>query len=235
MLANIWNDFLYQPGFNALIWIYNNWTDLNLGWAIVYLTVILRMVLVPFTLINERNRIKNQELADDIDSLSKELHADPVRKKMEIRKMLKKRKVQPWAKAIVLGIQALFLVLLYQIFLRGITGEKILKILYPSVDFPGVINTDFYGFDLGGERDLIWAGAVAILLFAHIYFDLRKRRMGYTRADLAYFVLFPTVVFLVLYFLPMVKSLFVITSLVFSIIVSAISKLLFRRHLKSKS
>lgn len=235
MLASIWHDFLYQPGFNALIWMYNNWTDLNLGWAVIYMTVLIRMALLPFTLLNERNRIKNQELAQEIVRLDKELHSDPVLKKQQIRKILKKRKVQPWAKIIVLGIQAIFVLLLYQIFLRGITGEKILQILYPSIDFPGVINTVFYGFDLGGKYDVVWSGLVAVLLFAHIYFDLRKKTTGYTRADLAYFILFPTAVFLALWFLPMVKALFFFTSLAFSIIMSWVSKMLFRKHHMKKA
>ena len=35
MILNLWNDLLYQPLFNFLIWIYNTWTDGNLGWAVV--------------------------------------------------------------------------------------------------------------------------------------------------------------------------------------------------------
>jgi hypothetical protein len=41
--------------------------------------------------------------------------------------------VYPWAKSIVLGVQGLVFVLLYQVFLRGITGEKIIKILYVGI------------------------------------------------------------------------------------------------------
>ncbi|MBP7060891.1 MAG: hypothetical protein KBA91_02850, partial [Candidatus Moranbacteria bacterium] len=72
MLSTLWNDFLYQPLFNFLIWVYNNWTDMNFGWSVVYLTVILRLVLLPFTLVSERNRVRNAELADDVRKLAKE-------------------------------------------------------------------------------------------------------------------------------------------------------------------
>ena len=61
--SQFWNVYLYQPLFNFLIWIYNNWTNMNFGWAVVYLTLILRFVLLPFTLINERNRVRNAEIA----------------------------------------------------------------------------------------------------------------------------------------------------------------------------
>lgn len=228
MFLNLWNTYLLQPTFNFLILIYNNWTDANLGWAVVYLTVILRFVLLPFTLINERNRIRNQELIGEIRSVEKAYSKDQILKKQEIRKILKKRKVQPWAKVIVLGIQALFLVLLYQVFVRGITGEKILRLLYPAVDFPGAINVNFYGFDLGMRHSWIWAGIVGVFLAAEIYVEFRKREGNLSKADLFYFVLFPASVFIFLYWLPMVKSLFILTSLVFSAIIAQFSKIIFR-------
>ena len=73
MLGTIWNDFLYQPVFNLLIWIYNNWTDANLGWAVVYLTVILRLALLPFSIVTEKNKAKNVDLDKEIDGLQKDL------------------------------------------------------------------------------------------------------------------------------------------------------------------
>ncbi|MBD3311525.1 MAG: hypothetical protein GF349_03445 [Candidatus Magasanikbacteria bacterium] len=234
MLEIIWHDYLYQPLFNFLIWLYNNWTGENLGWAIVLLTVFLRIALLPFTLITERNKVKNLELIEEIDSIEKQFRDDPILKKEEIRKILKKRKVQPWAKAVVLGIQGLVLVLLYQVFLRGITGEKLLNILYPSINFPGVINTIFYGFDLASRHNIVFPGVVAIWLFLEIYLNYRKRRYGLTKADLAYFLLFPTAVFLILWWLPLVKALFILTSLIFSLIIGIVSQAIFKTNSSDK-
>jgi|SRR3989338_5938987 len=228
MILNLWNDLLYQPLFNFLIWIYNTWTDGNLGWAVVYLTILLRVALLPFTLITERNQIRNESLVDEVRALEKAYAKDPVLKKQEIRRVLKKRRVQPWAKVVTIGVQALVLVLLYQVFLRGITGEKLLKILYPTVDFPGTINTNFYGFDLGATHDWLWAGAVALFLFVEVYIELQKRKRGLGKSDLAYGILFPLFVFFLLWWLPMVKSLFILTSILFSVIIGWFSRGIFR-------
>lgn len=228
MFMEIWNSYLYQPVFNGLIWIYNNWTDQNLGWAIVYLTVLLRTALLPFTLVTEFAEIKNSELNKEIDRINTELANDPILRNEEIRRVLKKRKVHPWAKVVVLGIQALVLVLLYQVFLRGITGEKILQILYSFIEFPGKINTNFFGFDLGEEHSLIWAGVVGFFLMAEIYLDFRGRKDNLNKADLTYFILFPVAVFVALYVLPMVKSLFVLSSFIYSAVVHMIIQVFFR-------
>jgi YidC/Oxa1 family membrane protein insertase len=234
MLMTIWQEYLYRPVFNGLIWIYNNWTDLNFGWAVVYMTIILRVVLLPLTLVSERDRIKNEALAKDIEVLDKQFANDQVQKKQEIRKILKKRKVHPWAKILVLGVQAVMLILLYQVFLRGITGEKILRVLFPSVEFPGVINTVFLGFDLGERYGLVWPAIIAIFLFIETYRDLRKKPTGLQKKDLTYFLLFPTFVFVVLWSLPMVKSLFVLSSLVCSLVIAGISGILFRNTKPAK-
>ncbi len=228
MFANFWIAFLYQPLFNFLIWIYNNWTNTNMGWAIVYMTIVLRMLLLPFSLMTEKDRIQNETLIKDVDRLNETYKNDPILKKEEIRRVLKRRRVRPWAKVIVIGIQLLVLVLLYQVFLRGITGERMLKFLYPSVDFPGAINTNFYGFQLGRRHDLIWSGAAAIFLLLEIYFEYRRERHSLSQSDLLYFLAFPAFVFAILWWLPMVKSLFVLTSLAFSAIIYQFSKLLFR-------
>ncbi len=228
MLGVIWHDFLYQPLFNFLIWIYNGWAKENLGWAIVYLTLILRVVLLPFTLVTEKGQAKSKDVDAELVQINKDFSNDHQLRKQEIRKVLKKKKVSPWSKTVVLGIQALVLVLLYQVFLRGITGDKILKILYPFINFPGKINAMFYGFDLGGRGDYVWAGAVALFLLVEIYLDYKKQKYGLTKADLFYFILFPAMTFFVLMILPMAKSLFILTSLLFSAIIHQFSKLIFR-------
>ena len=65
-MGTIWNEFLYRPLFNLLIWIYNNWTDGNFGWAVIYLTIILRTGLLPLSLVNEYNKLKNEALYKEI-------------------------------------------------------------------------------------------------------------------------------------------------------------------------
>jgi YidC/Oxa1 family membrane protein insertase len=219
MIMEFWNTFLYQPVFNLLIWIYSNWADGNMGWAIVYLTVLLRAALLPLTIVQFKKSVDHADLGSEVKKLEKEFHNDEVQKNYEIRRLLKKKKVNPWAKFVSLGIQGLVLVLLYQVFVNGITGEKMFKTLYYFVEFPGKINTMFYGFNLGMIHDVWWSGAVAVLLFAENYYDATRTKKKFSKADLSYFILFPLAVFFFLWILPITKSLFVLTSMVFSIII----------------
>ncbi|PIR03864.1 MAG: hypothetical protein COV59_04325 [Candidatus Magasanikbacteria bacterium CG11_big_fil_rev_8_21_14_0_20_39_34] len=235
MFSSIWNDFLFRPLFNFLFYAYNNWTEQNLGWAVIYVTILLRMFLLPLTLIMERNKISNIELSDEVKRLEKDYAKDPVQKKEEIRKVLKKRKVSPWAKAMSLGIQGLFLVLLYQVFTHGIVGKNVVNLLYDSVDFPGAINTTFYGFELGERNTLFWPGLITLFLLVEIYFEFRGRKNNLYKSDLMFFFLFPLSVFLALWWLPMVKSLFILASMIFSLVIGWVSLLLFRGPKKKKA
>lgn len=214
MFHQIWHDFLYTPLLNFLIWLYNGPAFENLGLAIIYLTVLIRIVLLPFTVISERSKLLYEKLAQKIKNIEHDFKNDPIKKKEMIRQIMKEYRVSPWAKVIVLAGQALILILLYQVFLGGINGK--LGDLYFWVTHPDFINTKFLGFDLGETRNLFWSGLVGIVLFLEIYFDSRSRPTGLTRSEVAYMIFFPAACFLVLWLLPIAKSIFILTSLFFS-------------------
>lgn len=228
MFGTFWYSFLYQPVFNFLIQLYNTTAGENLGWAIVILTVLLRIVLLPFTLVTEKARAQNIELEADLRQAEKEFSNDAVLRKQEIRRILRKRKIRPWAKTIVLAVQLLMLVLLYQVFVQGVSGVQVIHTLYPTVDFPGKINTNFYGFELSERHNIVWPALVAIFLFGEIYFELKGKRVR--QADMFYLIIFPIASFFILWWLPMVKSLFILTSIFFSIIIHQISRIFMRPH-----
>lgn len=215
MLSYIWTVFLYQPVFNALIWIYNNIGDKNMGWAVVLLTIFLRILLLPLTIVSERNAFKEIGVEEEAESAARAFKFDPVARKEIFRKIIKKNKISPLAKVAALVAQVLVLVLLYQVFVHGMSGEKILRFLYPIIEFPGKINNNFYGFNISRPHDFIWAGLAAFYLLVSILVE-NRRRAKWTGSEFMFLVLFPTFTFAVLWLLPMVKSLFILTSMVFS-------------------
>ncbi len=227
MLSYFWATYLYQPLFNALIWIYLNIAERNMGWAVVWLTIFLRIILLPLTIISERDAVKQKDVEAQAMHAAKAFKNDLVAQKEEIRKIMKKHHVSPWAKVVVLGFQVLVFLLLYQVFIRGITGERIIKLLYPWIDFPGKINVDFYGFNIGNYHDTFWAGIVAIYLFFSIYLGEFSSRGKKDQSRITFLFLFPLFTFAVLWFLPMVKSLFILTTLIFSDTISVIRKVIF--------
>ena len=220
-----WNEYLFRPVFNILIYFYNEYTSNNLGAAVIYLTILLRFVLLPFSIISIWKQEFYKKLSKDISKIAEAYKNDQVLQNQEIRGFLKRHRVNPWSKAVVLGVQALTLVLLYQVFLGGIKGEKMHQ-LYDWVAVPDFVNSIFLGFNLG-ERSLLWAAAVGIYLFIEITIEQRGKKEFLMNADVVYKFFFPLFCFALLYMLPMVKSLFILTSLVFSTIVVGGIEMLF--------
>jgi hypothetical protein len=76
-----------------------------------------------------------------------------------------------------------------------------------------------------GERSLFWAGLVGVVLVVDIIIKLQRSTRKLDGSDLAYLILFPVFSFLVLWYLPMVKALFIITSMSFSYLLTLVRKL----------
>ena len=226
MLALLWFTFLYQPVFNALIVIYSTIAGENLGWAVVWLTIFLRILLLPLTIIAERNQLHRQKGLTEAGAALKAYRNDAVAQREAARKIMRKYRISPWAKVVTLGIQAVVFILLYQVFIRGITGEKVVKILYPEVDYPGAINTVFYGVEIGQSHQVVWAGVAAVYLFLSIFLASRQRRV-WQKSEMYFMIFFPLFTFAALWYLPMVKSLFILTTMIFSDIIKLIRRLFF--------
>lgn len=220
-LSGFWYYVLYQPLFNLLIWLYSGVAGHNLGWAVVWLTIILRVVLLPLSIISEFTAIRRQKAEEEAEKAILAYKGDKIAQKEVVRAIISRYKISPWAKVLNLGIQALVLILLYQVFVRGITGDKMVKILYPILDFPGKINTVFYGFEIGKIKDGLWAAVAAVYLFISILIETRGKK-HWEKSEMYYVVLFPLFTFFALYYLPMVKSLFILTTMIFSDIITIV-------------
>ena len=135
---------------------------------------------------------------------------------------MKKYKIRPWAKAIMLAVQAVVLIALYQVFLGGINNK--LDDLYSNAAKPDFINLNFLGINLG-EKNLYLAALVGIILFLEIALEQRRIKNILTKSDVIFCFLFPLSAFAILAVLPSVKSVFILTSIFFTIIVSIILRL----------
>ncbi|MSU75625.1 MAG: hypothetical protein EXS55_03870 [Candidatus Magasanikbacteria bacterium] len=221
MLSLIWFTFLYQPLFNILIWLYSNVAGNNLGWAVVWLTVLLRVLLLPFTIISEFTALRHSQANDEAKKAMAAYPHDRIAQQAAVRKIMRKYHISPWAKVVSLGVQLLVFILLYQVFIGGINGQRVFKTLYQWIDFPGKINTIFYGFEIGRVHDYFWAGATAFYLLISIVIE-NKGRKGWDKSGMYFLLFFPLFTFVALWYLPMVKSIFILTTMIFSDIVSIV-------------
>lgn len=215
MFTNLWDAILYTPLLNVLIGLYNTIGFDNLSLAVIWLTVIIRLVLLPLSFIEERNRGRYNDVAQKWKLLEKDIPSDMVLRRELFRKYLKEKHVSPWARIASMGLQLLVLVLLYQVFVGGFRSPETFP-LYGFVQRPFLINTSFFGlFDIA-VRNAPSAAVVGLFLFVVIWIEQRDRKEILTRSHLYYRIFFPVFTFFALWALPSVKAVFIGTSMAFT-------------------
>ncbi len=217
-MVEFWRNFLVYPLLDLLILFYNTIAFGNMGVAVIEMTLALRLILMPINIKAEKEAAKYERLETEVTEIQVRFKNDTVEANEHIRALLKARKINPWAKTAILLVQFLVFVLLYQVFLSGINSH--LDHLAPwlgNVQQP--VNTKFLGVDIG-DRNFFWALGVGALLFFEITLQQRKVAHLTRKPDMVYRYAFPLFTIVVLSLLPMVKSLFVLTSMLFSLTIS---------------
>lgn len=212
---NIWNIYLFEPVFNILVWLYANLANHNFALAVIELTIGLRLILLPFSIISEKGKERRQRLEKEVASIEKDPHIDSIKKQEVIRNLMKKYKVSPWARMISMLVLALLFILLYQIFVGGLRSEKMTH-LYTWNFHPDYVNTIFLGLDIA-NRYWFWALAPSVFLFLEIVYDQKKHPHLVKSSDVVYRYFFPLAVFIFLWQLPAIKSIFILTTLIFTL------------------
>lgn len=227
MLQTLWADFLYQPLLNFILILYNGPAFLNMGLAVIFLTIILRIILLPFTIMARRPAADQKALENSIEAIERDFINDPVVQKEEIRELLRRHRINPFLKSITLVAQGVVLVVLYQVFVGGFkhfNSTPIKSSFYPWVLVPDYVNTYFYGADIL-KKNIWWAGIAAFILYLEISFEQWGKEALLQESEIVYRYALPIMMFLVLWWLPMAKSLFILTSIIFSFIITSIIKL----------
>ncbi|MCK4891178.1 MAG: membrane protein insertase YidC, partial [Candidatus Pacebacteria bacterium] len=164
ILSFIFNDLLYYPLFNLMVFFYNIIPGQDIGVAIIMLTLLVRLILYP---INTK-AIKSQKQLQEIQPKMKEVQAkyknDKGKQAKALMELYQKHKVNPMSGCFPLLIQFPILIALYWVFLNGFKDES-LSIIYPFISNPGHIDPMFFGFVNLSKTNIILAFIAGILQY----------------------------------------------------------------------
>lgn len=160
-MVQLWNILLYQPLVNALIFFYKVFGG-NLGWAIIALTVGVRLLVVPLMKPQLEAAKKMQALAPELEKLKKRHGEDKQKLAQAQMELYKKVGVNPAAGCLPQIIQFLILIALFQAFNQVLRSdgasviEKLNQVLYQPLRLPDSVhlNLNFLWLNLG-KPDLI--------------------------------------------------------------------------------
>lgn len=136
----------YQPIYNLLIFLYNLVPGKDLGVAIILITLLIRLVLYPFSKQAIKSQKELQNIQPEIEKIKEKYKDDKEKMAPELMSLYKEKKINPFSSCLPTLIQLPFLIALYQVFLNGLTKENSNGALYSFVQNPGQLNIIAFGF-----------------------------------------------------------------------------------------
>ena len=118
----MYNTLIYQPILNLLLWLYGVLGH-NLGFAIIVLTLIVRGVLIPFTLPQLKSAKKIASLKPELDALKKKHGHDAKLFQQKQMEFYKTHNINPAAGCLPFIAQFIVLIALYRVFMNTLGGN----------------------------------------------------------------------------------------------------------------
>jgi len=165
-MQTLWNAIFYQPIYNALIFIINNVTFGDVGFAIITLTIVIKLMLFPLT----KKSIKSQILMKKMEPEIKQIKKDFPNKEEQAKKtfeLYKKYGTNPFSGCLVILLQLPVIFALYYVFYKGLTLDT--APLYAFIHAPTDINTNFLGLFNLNNKSIVLALLAGISQFIQGY------------------------------------------------------------------
>lgn len=145
----MYNTFIYQPIFNLLLFIYQNFVFEDLGVAIVILTVLVRLLLFPLFHKSVKGQMIMQKLQPEVVKIKNNHKNNKEKQTLALLQLYKRHGVNPLGNLLILIIQLPILIALYQVFVSGLSEAA-----FPNVYFLNLIDLK--------NRSIVMVGLAAV-------------------------------------------------------------------------
>lgn len=143
-MSGIFTTIFYQPILNLLIFLYNTISFQDVGLAIIFLTIIIKLVLLPLSKKSIKAQKELQDLQPKIEELKKQYANDKQKMSLAMMQLYKEHKINPFSSCLPLLIQLPFLFAVFRVFRDGLQNH--LELTYSFIHRPEVIHTMAFGF-----------------------------------------------------------------------------------------
>ena len=227
ILISAYQTILYQPLFNALVFLYQYLPGRDFGMAVIVLTALIRILFYPLMIKSIKSQKVLSELQPKIQEIQQKYKNDKEKQAKATMELYQKEKINPFGGCLPLLIQLPILIALYQVFWRGLQPEQLSQ-LYSFVPNPGAIHPLFLGIMNLAQPSLILAVLASISQFFQTKMVTPKtpkvkkdqgqmaQFSGMMQKQMLYF--FPIFTVLILLRLPAAIGLYWIVTTLFSIL-----------------
>lgn len=167
--------YLVQPIYNVFIFLVGVMPAGDVGFAIIVLTLIIRVVFYPLFASSIRTQMGMQALQGDIDEINKKYKDDPEQKNKKTMELFREHKVRPLSAIFALLVQIPVFFALYVAFFKEGLPHIAADQLYSFVHAPAIIHTNFLGIlDLLAKHSIPLALVVFGLQYVLAHYSLSR-------------------------------------------------------------
>lgn len=205
----MFHTYIYNPIFQLLLFIYQNLAFHDFGIAVVFLTILVRIVLFPLFYKGAKDQAIMQKIQPQIKKIQEEQKGNTQEQGRLLMELYKKNKINPFSSIFLLLVQLPIFYALFKIFTAEVIGGQ-----FDNPTLFGLINLKDKGFD--------FAIIAAVLQFFQIKISMpkitsnEKTPMAGMQKTMLYIA--PALTLLILGPLPRALALYWIVTTIFSII-----------------
>jgi YidC/Oxa1 family membrane protein insertase len=167
----------YNPLFNTLIFIYNTIAFQDLGLAIIFLTLSIRIIFLPLFYKSAKNQILMQRLQPELNKIQHDHKDNKEKQAQAMMDLYKKHNINPLSGFLMLLIQLPVLIAIYRVFLRGFSPE-VFAGLYSFISKPIELHTSLLGLIDLQKPSILMVSLSAIAQYLQGYLSLPKAVQG---------------------------------------------------------
>lgn len=177
MFSNIWHNVFFDPIYNALVYLITVVPGGDVGLAIVALTILVKLILIPLSLKAAYTQHSMRRIEPELTKLKEKYKKNREKLARATMALYKESKINPFASILLIFIQLPIIIALYLSVFRGggVPFPDInTDILYSFIIAPEALNMMFLGIvDIGG-RSLVLALLAGGTQFIHGLLSLPK-------------------------------------------------------------
>lgn len=170
MISAFFNTAFYDPIYNTLVALVALVPGSDVGVAIIILTIVIRLILLPFSLSAARTQMAMKTLEPKIKAL-KEVHkGDKEKEAVETLALYREAKVNPFSSILIALIQIPILLALYWVFFNEPFPAINMARLYSFTPLPDSASLEFLGIISVASKSLVLAiiAGLTQLMQAHM-------------------------------------------------------------------
>ncbi|MBI2623304.1 MAG: membrane protein insertase YidC [Candidatus Liptonbacteria bacterium] len=161
-MVYLYDTFFYQPLLNALVALYNSLAFQDLGLAIIFLTIAIRLILFPLFHKSVRHQVVMQRLQPELKKIQEQHAKDRERQAKAMLELYRAHRINPFSGFLLLLVQLPVLIALYQVFSGILDPQVVAKEVYSFVHAPETLTPSFFGLLNLSEQSIFMVGLAAL-------------------------------------------------------------------------